>query len=121
MQQVVPDFVRRRGLFEAREKALRIYSWQAFLISTTITEMLWQTSIAALVYPLWYYPTGMFRNASGYDRHERGILVFLLTWSFFVFTSTLSYLLSAAIEIVDTAVNIAQLLFYLCLIFCGFV
>ncbi|KAH7074912.1 ABC transporter CDR4 [Paraphoma chrysanthemicola] len=119
MQQVVPEFIRRRELFEAREKASRIYSWQAFLISTTLTEILWQTAIAVLAFPLWYYPTGMFRNASGYQRHERGTLVFLLTWSFFVFTSTLSYVLAATMEFVETAVNIAQLLFYLCLIFCG--
>jgi ATP-binding cassette subfamily G (WHITE) protein 2 (PDR) len=119
MQQVVPDFIRRRDLFETRERPSRIYSWQAFLISTTITEILWQTVIAILVFPVWYYPTGMYRNSFGYERHERGLLMFLLTWSFFIFTSTLSYLVASAIEIEETAVNIAQLLFYLVLLFCG--
>lgn len=121
MQQVIPDFIRRRDLFETRERPSRIYSWQAFLLSTTITEILWQTIVAVVVFPVWYYPTGMYQNSFGSERHERGLLMFLLTWSFFVFTSTLSYLVAAAIEIEETAVNIAQLLFYLVLLFCGYV
>ncbi|KAF2185804.1 hypothetical protein K469DRAFT_750126 [Zopfia rhizophila CBS 207.26] len=119
MQQTVPEFITRRNLFEAREKPSKTYLWKAFLLSSIITEVSWQTIASVLAFPLWYYPIGMHQNSSGSEQRERGLLMFLLTWSFFVFTSTLSYLVAASMDLAETPVNIAQLLFYLILLFCG--
>lgn len=118
MQLIMEKFVRNRALFEARERLSKIYSWRVFLSSAIIAELPSQNLIAALVFICWYYPIGMFRNA-GADTSERGALMFLLIWCFCMFTSTFSHMLVAGIEDASTAVNLAQLLYMLSLIFCG--
>lgn len=45
--------------------------------------------------------------------------MFLLIWSFLLFTSTFAHMVIAGIELAETGGNIATLLFSLCLIFCG--
>lgn len=117
-QLIIEKFVHSRALFEARERPSKIYSWRVFLFSTIIAELPSQTVIAVLVFFCWYYPIGMFRNA-GSHKSERGALMFLLIWSFCLFTSTFSHMIIAGIEQAGTAVNIAQLLYMLSLIFCG--
>ncbi len=119
-QQIIPRFISGRALFEAREGPSKIYSWAVFVAANVIVEIFWQTITSVLVFAAWYYPTGMYRNAdSAFSMDERAWLMFLLIWAFFLFASTLSQAVVAAIEHAETAVNIAQLLFYLCLIFCG--
>ena len=107
-----------RALFEARERPSKIYSWRVFLFSIIIAELPSQTVIAVLVFICWYYPIGLFHNA-GPDISERGALMFLLIWSYCLFTSTFSHMMVAGIEHIGTAVNLAQLLYMLSLIFCG--
>ena len=119
-QLIIEKFVHNRALFEARERPSKIYSWRVFLFSTIIAELPSQTVIAVLVFLCWYYPIGMFRNASSHTS-ERGALIFLLIWSFCLFTSTFSHMMVAGMEQAGTAVNLAQLLYMLSLIFCGYV
>jgi ATP-binding cassette subfamily G (WHITE) protein 2 (PDR) len=119
MQQIIPAFVVRRSLFEARERPSRTYSWQAFLLSTIVTEAVWQLVMSVFTFLLFYYPIGMYNGIFGVEQAERGALMFLLFCAFFIFTSTLSHLLIAGFEDAETAVNIGQLVFYLVLIFCG--
>lgn len=45
--------------------------------------------------------------------------MFLYVWAFFLFTSTFCHLVIAGMETAENAGNIANLLFSLCLIFCG--
>jgi ATP-binding cassette, subfamily G (WHITE), member 2, PDR len=117
-QLIMEKFVHNRALFEARERASKIYSWRVFLSSTIIAEIPSQSVIAVLVFVCWYYPIGMFQN-TGPDTSERGALMFLLIWCYCIFTSTFSYMMVAGIEHASTAVNLAQLLYMLSLIFCG--
>ncbi|KAL1612153.1 Multidrug resistance protein [Paraconiothyrium brasiliense] len=115
MQQILPTFAARRILFEARERQSKTYSWPAFLLSNIIAEAVWQTVGSALAYVFFYFPIGMYSGGG----HENAALMWLFMWLFFLFTSTMSNLLIAGIEHVDTAVNIGQLVFYLILMFCG--
>ena len=119
MQQIVPAFVRRRNLFEARERQSKTYSWQAFVLSAILTEIVWQLIAAIFAFVLFYYPIGMYAGFNGMEQARRSGLMLLLFCSFFLFTSTLSHALIAGIEHAETAVNIGQLFFYLILIFCG--
>lgn len=111
----------RRRLFEAREGPSQTYSWQTFLLSTLVVEMVIQTIMAAIVFPLFYYPIGMYRNAINAQQSERAALMFLLIWTLMLFTPTLSFAVAAAIEGTEAAVNIVQLFFLLITIFCGYV
>ncbi|KAH8667575.1 ABC transporter CDR4 [Tricladium varicosporioides] len=119
-QQIIPRFVEGRSLFEAREMPSKTYSWVVFITSHILVELAWQTLVAVLVFVSWYYPTGIWRNGDpSFTMNERAGLSFAFIWIFCVFSSTLSQAIAAAIEHAEIAVNIAQLFFYLCVIFCG--
>ena len=119
-QQVIPRFTDHRALFEARERRDRSYSWTVFIASSVLVEMFWQTLVSALVFVAWYYPTGMWRNGDeALSTAERGALLFCLVWMFCLWTTTLSHALGAAIGHPETSVNLAVLLYWLSLVFCG--
>ena len=120
VQQIMPNFVVQRALYEARERPSKNYSWQAFLMANILVELPWNTLMAFLIYSCWYWPIGMYRNAlvSG-EYVEREALMFLLVWVFLMFTSTFAHMVIAGVDLAETGGNIANLLFSLCLIFCG--
>jgi ATP-binding cassette subfamily G (WHITE) protein 2 (PDR) len=62
----------------------------------------------------------MYRNAFPANQFtERSGLMFLLIWSFLMFTSTFTTMVIAGVESAESGGHIAQLMFSLCLIFCG--
>ncbi|KKK14331.1 multidrug resistance protein [Aspergillus ochraceoroseus] len=120
VQQIMPNFVTQRSLYEARERPSKAYSWKAFMAANIMVEIPWNTLMAALMFFCWYYPIGLYQNATATDSvAERGALMFLLLWTFLLFTSTFAHLVIAGIELAETGGNVAQLLFSLCLVFCG--
>ncbi|KAI9688528.1 MAG: hypothetical protein M1822_001477 [Bathelium mastoideum] len=122
VQQITPHFVTQRALYEARERPSKTYSWKAFMLSNILVEIPWNTLMAVLLFLTWYYPIGLYRNAEAtHSVHERGALMFLLIWTFLLFTCTFADLAVAGIPDAETAGNLANLAFSLCLIFCGYV
>ncbi|KKY22769.1 putative abc [Phaeomoniella chlamydospora] len=118
LQQILPQFVTQRSLYEARERPAKTYSWKVFMMSNILVELPWQTVMAALMYFTWYYPIGLYEN-TGDSVHIRGFLMFLFIWTFLLWTSTMGHMLIAGIDLAETAANIGNLLFSLCLVFCG--
>ncbi|KND90614.1 ABC transporter CDR4 [Tolypocladium ophioglossoides CBS 100239] len=120
VQQSMPQFVIQRSLYEARERPSKVYSWKVFMLSQIIVELPWNSLMAVLMYFSWYYPVGLFRNAvpTG-EVSERGALMFLLLLMFMLFTGTFSTFIIAGFETAEAGGNIANLMFTLCLIFCG--
>ncbi|OQE87608.1 hypothetical protein PENNAL_c0019G10752 [Penicillium nalgiovense] len=120
VQQIMPNFVTQRSLYEVRERPSKAYSWKAFMISNILVELPWNTLMSVFIFLCWYYPIGLYRNAEPNDAvSERGALMFLLIWTFLLFTSTFAHMVIAGIELAETGGNIATMLFSLCLIFCG--
>ncbi|CAI7659564.1 unnamed protein product [Penicillium pancosmium] len=119
VQQIMPNFVTQRSLYEVRERPSKAYSWKAFMAANIIVELPWNTLMAALIFFCWYYPIGLYNNAPEGTLHERGALMFLFIWTFLLFTSTFAHMIIAGIELAETGGNIATMLFSLCLIFCG--
>lgn len=120
IQQIMPNFVTQRSLYEARERPAKTYSWKAFMLSNLIVEVPWQAVMAVGVYFCYYYPVGLYHNAVPTNAvGERGALFFLFCLAFLLFTSTFSTMIVAALDSAETASNIAQLMFSLTLIFCG--
>ncbi|KAJ5658792.1 ABC multidrug transporter C [Penicillium longicatenatum] len=120
VQQIMPHFCTQRSLYEVRERPSKTYSWQAFMASNILVELPWNTLAAVLIFVCWYYPIGLYRNAEPTDAvHERGALMFLLIWTFLLFTSTFAHMIIAGIELAETGGNLANLFFSLCLVFCG--
>ncbi|KAL1724115.1 ABC-2 type transporter-domain-containing protein [Schizophyllum commune] len=120
VQQIHPQFVTQRSLYEARERPSKTYSWQAFILSQILVEFPWQILGGVIVFFCWYYPIGLYRNAQPTDAvAERGGLMFLFVFAFFLFTSTFAHLSIVASETAEAGSNLAQLCFSLCLLFCG--
>ncbi|KAK9470227.1 ABC-2 type transporter-domain-containing protein [Dipodascopsis tothii] len=118
--QMMPHFVTQRSLYEVRERPAKTYSWQAFMISNILSEIPWQTLLAVLSFFSWYYPIGMYKNAEPTDAvHERGGLMFLYILLFYIFTSTFAHMVVAGVDLADTAANLSNLMFTMCLLFCG--
>ncbi|KAJ5335102.1 hypothetical protein N7452_007505 [Penicillium brevicompactum] len=122
VQQLMPNFITQRSIFEVRERHSKMYSWQVFMISNIVVELVWMLVVAVLMFFCWYYPVGLYRNAQMTDAvHERGALMFLFVLLFLWFTSTFSHMVIAGVETAETGGNIANLLFALLLLFCGVV
>ncbi|KPM35009.1 Multidrug resistance protein CDR1 [Neonectria ditissima] len=120
VQQTMPHFVIQRDLYEVRERPSKTYSWKVFILSQIIAELPWNTLMAVIIYFCWYYPIGLYRNAEPTDAVvERGALMFLLILTFMLFTCTFTDFIIAGCESADNGGNIANLLFMMCLIFCG--
>ncbi|KAH6981773.1 ABC-2 type transporter-domain-containing protein [Ilyonectria sp. MPI-CAGE-AT-0026] len=120
VQQSMPQFVIQRSLYEVRERPSKVYSWKVFMLSQIIVELPWNALMAVIMFFCWYYPVGLYNNASAADQlTERGALMFLFLFMFLIFTGTFSTFIIAGFETADAGANIANLLFMLCLIFCG--
>ncbi|KAI1483164.1 ABC transporter ABCl1 [Daldinia eschscholtzii] len=120
VQQTMPHFVVQRSLYEVRERPSKVYGWKVFMLSQIIVELPWNTLMAVLMFFCWYYPIGLYRNAADAGQTtERGALMFLLLWAFLLFTSTFTDMIIAGFETAEGGGNIANLMFSLCLIFCG--
>ncbi|WEW58654.1 Multidrug resistance protein [Emydomyces testavorans] len=120
VQQMMPYFVTQRSLYEVRERPSKAYSWKAFMLSSILVELPWNTLMAIPAFFCWYYPIGFYRNAIPSDAvNSRSATMFLLVWIFLMFSSTFSSMVIAGVELAETGGNMAQLLFSLTLIFCG--
>lgn len=43
VQQMLPDYVAQRTMYEARERPSKTYSWKAFMVSTILVEAVWNS------------------------------------------------------------------------------
>ncbi|KAI4597290.1 hypothetical protein KJ359_004395 [Pestalotiopsis sp. 9143b] len=119
-QLVIAYLDTRRGLFEARERNSKMYSWVVFVASNLIVELLWQTVISVPVFAAWYYPTGLQHNGDAtFGTMERGALSWVLIWLFTLWASTLSQAFAVGIEHGEVAMQMATLFYWLTLVFCG--
>lgn len=120
VQQTMPYFVIQRDLYEVRERPSKVYSWKIFMLSQIIVEIPWNTLMSVIMFVCFYYPIGLQRNAEEYGQvTERGVLFFLFLWAFMMFTSTFTDFIIAGFQSAEAGGNVANLLFMLCLIFCG--
>ena len=121
VQQIMPNFVVQRALYEARERPAKTYSWKAFMLANIFVELPWNTLMAVLIFFCWYFPIGLYRNAAAAGQlTEREGLMFLFIWAFLMFTSTFAHMVIAGIDLAETGGNIANLIFSLSLVFCGY-
>ena len=120
LQQMLPFYVKQRDLFEVRESPARTFSWFAFIAAQITSEIPFQIVLGTIAYFCWYYPVGLYVNAEPTNQVvSRGVLTWLLQVSFYVYVSTMGHLCNSFLELPDAAANLANLLFSLCLMFCG--
>lgn len=118
--QITPNFLAQRALYEVRERRSKTFSWQVFMLSNILVELPWNALMGLLVFVTWYYPIGLHRNAIAADQvSERGGLMFLFIMAFLVYAGTLLHMVIAGVETGEATSMIINLLFSLSLIFCG--
>lgn len=121
-QQMMPYFALQRSLYEVRERPSKAYSWIAFILASIVVEIPWNLFMAVPAFFVWYYPIGLYQNAEPTDTVvSRGGTMFLIILLFMLFTSTFTMMVVAGINDAATAGQISQLMFSLCLVFCGYV
>ncbi|KAM7193864.1 P-loop containing nucleoside triphosphate hydrolase protein [Rhypophila sp. PSN 637] len=123
IQIILPQFLDRRALFDGRERLSKTYSWRVFILSNFLSEIPWQTVVAAIQFVTWYFPVGMYHNVgqaqATAQRNERAGLMFLIIYSFTLFSSTFSHMLGTCVIDAATGINISASMWSLCLMFCG--
>lgn len=58
LAQLQPLFIRRRDIFETREKKSKMYSWVAFVSALIVSEIPYLCVCAVLYFVCWYYTVG---------------------------------------------------------------
>lgn len=43
VEQIMPNFVQQRTLYEARERPSKAYSWMAFMVANILVEIAWNS------------------------------------------------------------------------------
>jgi ATP-binding cassette subfamily G (WHITE) protein 2 (PDR) len=122
LQQILPVFVESRDLYEMRERPSKTFSWKVFITSHIVAEMPWNALIGTIAFFCWYYPAGFYNNASSggtTEVNDRGAYAWFFCVLFFVYIGTMAHMCIAPMQLADMAGNIANLLFTICLVFCG--
>ena len=120
IQQMLPLYIKQRSIYEVRERPSKTFSWWIFLTAQFTAEVPWNLLCGTIAYFCWYYPIGFYSNAVPSDTvHERGALVWLLTVGLFNYASSLGLACIAGVEEEQNGANISNLLFTMCLNFCG--
>ncbi|KAL5042237.1 hypothetical protein BDW71DRAFT_211366 [Aspergillus fruticulosus] len=119
-EQIMPQFISQREVYETRERPSKIYDWKVLILSNVMIEIFWNTLMTVMAYFCWYYPIGLYQNAVVTDEvTSRGCLTFLFIWEFMMFTSTFTHVLVAGMESADSAGNLGNICYMLCITFCG--
>ncbi|KAJ5817413.1 CDR ABC transporter [Penicillium robsamsonii] len=119
-EQIMPQFINQREVYEARERPSKIYDWKVLMLSSLLIEIFWNTLMAVAAYFCWYYPIGLYENAVSSDEvTSRGFMGFLFIWAFMMFTSTFTHMLIAGIDSADSAGSVGNICYMLCTCFCG--
>ena len=118
--QYLPTYLEQRDLYEARERPSRTFSWKAFILSQIIVEVPWNMLCGTLAFCIYYYPIGFYQNAShAHQLHLRGAMFWLYSMAFFVYIGSMGLFVISFIELEENAANLANLMYTMCLSFCG--
>ena len=118
--QYLPTYLEQRDLYEARERPSRTFSWKAFIFSQIIVEVPWNMLCGTLAFLIYYYPIGFYQNAShAHQLHLRGAMFWLYSMAFFVYIGSMGLFVISFIELEENAANLANLMYTMCLSFCG--
>lgn len=99
LQQTVPHFLHHRGLFEARERPSKIFSWFPWIMAQITAEFPWQLITGTLAFFTWFYPVGFYQHMEGnHAISERTALTWIISVTLHVFISTFSQLWFVAFD-----------------------
>ncbi|CAH0037547.1 unnamed protein product [Clonostachys solani] len=113
LNQLQPLFIRRRDIFETREKKSKMYSWIAFVTGLIVSEIPYLLICGVLYFVCWYYTVG-FPS----DSNRSGATLFVMLMYEFLYTGIGQFIAAyAPNEIFASLVN--PLLIGALVSFCG--
>ncbi|KAL6943216.1 ATP-binding cassette multidrug transporter pdr5 [Hanseniaspora osmophila] len=120
LQQYMPIYISQREMYEARERPARTFSWIAFMLAQITVEVPYNFVAGTIAFFCYYYPVGMYNNASHAGQlHERGALFWLYAVGYYVYIGSTALMVAAPFEIIATGGNLASLMFTMALSFNG--
>lgn len=121
MNQLQPQFVQVRNLFEVREKPSKMYSWVAFVVSAILVEIPYNIVCGTLFFLPWFYCIGYYKDASleGRTAASIGIYEWLMLMSFEMWFSTFGQLCASFVPNEQTAAIVSTLMFTFVILFNG--
>ena len=114
-QQLQPEFIDQRSLFEVRERPSKMYSWVVFLIAQAVVEIPWNFLGGTLFWIPWYYMVQFGRESTraGYS------------WGFYMLFQLYYSSFAQAVATISPNAMIASMLFAtlfsFVIVFCGVV
>ena len=60
VQQILPNFVVQRSMYEAKERPAKTYHWSAFMLAAIVAELPWAFILGAVLHFCYYYPVGLY-------------------------------------------------------------
>ena len=114
-QQLQPEFIEQRSLFEVRERPSKMYSWVVLLIGQAIVEIPWNFLGGTLFWIPWYYMVQFGRESTraGYS------------WGFYMLFQLYYSSFAQAVATISPNAMIASMLFAtlfsFVIVFCGVV
>ncbi|KAJ5634735.1 hypothetical protein N7528_002577 [Penicillium herquei] len=113
VQQIMPQFIFQRDLYEVRERPSKTYHWAAFLGANILAEIPYQILVGIIVFASFVYPVyGII------DSERQGIMLLLII-QFFLYGSTFAHAMVAVLPDAETAGLFATMLFNMTLVFNG--
>lgn len=121
INQILPQFIIVRNLFEVREKPSKMYSWTAFIFSAIIVEIPFNIFCGTMFFLPWYFATGFWQNASLQGRTAGSIAIYewLMYMTFQLWYASFGQACAAFVPNEQTAAIISTLLFTFVILFNG--
>ena len=120
LQQYLPIFAAQRDLYEARERPSRTFSWVAFILGQMSAEFPCNCLAGAVAFFCFYYPVGLYSNASFSNQlAERSGLFFLYSVAYFIWIGSMSSMVAAPFDDPQAGGNVANLMFTMSIMFNG--
>lgn len=120
VDQQMPHFITQRSLYEIRERPAKTCGWKVFMISQILSEIPYYAIASVLMWALFYFPVGFYKNAGAADQGtERGVLMWLLFLVFLLWVSTFGHFCISFVSSADDGGNVANFMFVLAFFFCG--
>ncbi|ODA80911.1 hypothetical protein RJ55_03871 [Drechmeria coniospora] len=113
VQQIQPQFITQRSLYEVREKPSKAYSWKAFLCANIIVEIPFQIVTAVLIFACFYYPV------VGVQSSDRQGLVLAFVIQLLLYSSVFAHFTIVVMPDARTAASVVTVLTLMSIIFSG--
>ncbi|PVH72416.1 hypothetical protein DL98DRAFT_610747 [Cadophora sp. DSE1049] len=113
VQQIMPQFLIQRTLYEARERYWNAYSWAVLVFANILVEIPYHIILGIVTFAMFNYPVFGVRSPE-----EQGI-VLLLIFYFYIFAGTFAQMLIAALPNTTTAGRVSTILFSMMILFAG--